>query len=306
MLHLISKSLNQRAGAFARYGFARYGFARYGCCARRSGGQGIVAAVALVLCVGPVLAGDPPASAEDLAQSTVEEAGAPRNETADVRALADDALAEADESLGHADLEDWTRSVIADALERVGAVAETSAGAGAERTAAAGDPLPAERHAAQAAEGLWARQGRNGLPARRGTAEVLVFLSLAVPEESWAQWAAEAARAGAPLVLRGVLPAGLRATVTEVGRRLGGHEAGVAIDPRLFRLFGVERVPAVVAVPGGVPACASRGCADDTPPPFDSVGGNIGLGAALEAIGAEGDAARETARRHLKRLGRRP
>ena len=260
----------------------------------------------LVVCVGPVLAEDPPASAEDLAQATVEEASAPRNEIADARALADEALAEADESLDPGDLEDWTRSVIADALERVGSAAETSASAGAERTAAAGDPLPAERHAARAAQRLGVRQGRNGLPARQGTAEVLVFLSLAVPEASWAQWAAEAARAGAHLVLRGVSPAGLKATVTEVGRRLGGHEAGVAVDPRLFRLFGVERVPAVVAVPGGVPACASRGCAADTPPPFDSVVGNIGLGAALEAIAAEGDAARETARRHLERLGRRP
>lgn len=296
MLHLIKKSLEQRAGAFARYG----------CCAWRTIGQGIAAAAALVVCVGPVLAEDPPASAADLAQSTVEEAGAAGNGTADVRALADYALAEADESLDPGDLEDWTRSVIADALGRAGAVAETPAGAVADRIAAAGDPLPAEHHGARVAEGLGARQGMNGLPARQGTAEVLVFLSLAVPEASWAQWAAEAARAGAPLVLRGVSPVGLRATVTEVGWRLGGHEAGVAIDPRLFRLFGVERVPVVVAVPGGVPACASRGCADDAPPPFDSVGGNIGLGAALEAIAAEGDAARETARRHLERLGRRP
>lgn len=301
MLHLINKSLDQRAGAFARYGFARYG-----CCARRTIGQGIAAAAALVVCVGPVLAEDPPASAADLAQSTVEEASAPGKETADVRALADETLAGANESLDPGDLEDWTRSVIADALRRAGSSAETSASAGAERTAAAGGPLPAERHAAQAAERLGARQGVHGLPARQGTAEVLVFLSLAVPEASWAQWAAEAARAGAPLVLRGVSPAGLRATVSEVGRRLGGHPAGVAVDPRLFRLFGVERVPVVVAVPGGVPACASRGCAHDAPPPFDSVGGNIGLGAALEAIAAEGDAARETARRHLERLGRRP
>ncbi len=271
--------------------------------------------MALALCAGPALAQDPPASAEDLAQSTVEEASAPGKETADVRAWADETLAEADESLDPGDLEDWTRSVIANALGRAGSVAETPAGAVADRIAAAGDPLPAERHGARVAEGLGARQGMNGLPARQGinglparqgAAEVLVFLSLAVPEASWAQWAAEAARAGAPLVLRGVSPAGLQATVTEVGRRLGGHEAGVAIDPRLFRLFGVDRVPVVVAVPGGVPACASRGCADDAPPPFDSVGGNIGLGAALEAIAAEGDAARETAGRHLERLGRRP
>ncbi len=76
----------------------------------------------------------------------------------------------------------------------------------------------------------------------------------------------------------------------------------IAIDPRLFRLFGIERVPAVVVVPGGVPPCESRGCSDDPAPPHDLVAGNIGLVAALETVAAEGDAGRAVARRHLERL----
>ena len=83
-----------------------------------------------------------------------------------------------------------------------------------------------------------------------------------------------------------------------------GAEAGVAIDPRLFRLFGVTRVPVVVVVPGGVPPCRSRGCANDPAPAHDRITGNTGLVAALEAVAAEGDAGREAARRHLERLGR--
>ncbi|MDD9993706.1 MAG: TrbC family F-type conjugative pilus assembly protein, partial [Rhodospirillales bacterium] len=90
------------------------------------------------------------------------------------------------------------------------------------------------------------------------------------------------------------------------GDRLGGAEAGVAIDPRLFRLFGVTRVPAVVVVPGGVPPCRSRGCADDPAPPHDRIAGNIGLIAALEAVADEGDAGREIAKAFLERLGREP
>ena len=92
---------------------------------------------------------------------------------------------------------------------------------------------------------------------------MIVFTSLSVPAASWRQSARDAARIGAPLVLRGVAPEGLRATVKAVGERLGGAQAGVAIDPRLFRLFGIERVPAVAVVPGGVPPCASRGCSED-------------------------------------------
>ena len=123
-----------------------------------------------------------------------------------------------------------------------------------------------------------------------------------MPRESWRQWARDAAKTGTPLVLRGVAEDGLRATANRIGERLGGAGAGVAIDPRLFRLFGVARVPAVVVVPGGVPPCASRGCADDPAPPHDRVTGNISLAAALEAVADEGVVGRDVARRHLQRL----
>ena len=227
----------------------------------------------LVLAVscGSAVAGDPPSSAEDQA-----------------RALADEVLRRAG-STGPEGLGDWTKSVIGRALVRAGdAASETAAGNGTPST-----PLPAERHAATAAVGL---------AGRANTGEVLVFLSLAVPPASWAQWAREAARTDVPLLLRGVAPNGFRATVTEIAHRLGGHAAGVAIDPRLFRLFGVERVPTVVVVPGGVAPCASRGCAEDAPPPFDRVTGNVGLVAALEAVAAEGAAGRDVARARLGRL----
>ena len=140
--------------------------------------------------------------------------------------------------------------------------------------------------------------GPGGAP----TAEVLLFTSLAVPAASWRASARDAARIGAPLVLRGVVEESLPATARRIAARLGGANAGVAIDPRLFRLFGIARVPAVVVVPGGVPPCRSRGCADDVPPPFDRVSGNLSLAAALEAVAAEGDAGRATARRHLATL----
>ena len=184
-------------------------------------------------------------------------------------------------------LGDWTRSIIERALERAGEAARQTVPGSSRETAA---PLPAERHAPSLAAG------------RANAPEILLFTSLSVPAASWRQWARDAARIGAPLVMRGVAEGSLRATVKRIGGRLGGAEAGVAIDPRLFRLFGVTRVPAVVVVPGGVPACGSRGCSDDPAPPHDRVTGNIGLAAALEAIAAEGSAGRDAARRHLASL----
>lgn len=204
------------------------------------------------------------------------------------------AATEAQENLG-----DWARSVIGNALERAGGMA---------RKTAPGSPLPAGSRPSPLAAERKAGIVTKGLAGRKGSAEVLVFMSLSVLRRSWEEWAEEAARAGVPLVLRGVLPeengnrGSLKETVREVGKRLDGHAVGVAVDPRLFRLFGVERVPAVVVVPGGVPACASRGCSEDPPPPHDLVGGNIGLAAALKAVAAEGEPGKETARLFLKTL----
>ena len=211
-------------------------------------------------------------------------------ETVPPEAAARDLAAEVMRKAGDDDLGDWTRSILERSLERAG---ETARRTVPGRPGLSAPPLPAERHAGALAEGAAEREG---------TAEILIFTSLSVPAASWRQWARDAARSGAPLVLRGAADGGLRATVKRIGERLGGYEAGVAIDPRLFRLFGVERVPAVVVVPGGVPPCESRGCGDDAAPSHDLVTGNIGLVAALEAIAAEGDAGRAAAIAHLARM----
>ncbi len=229
----------------------------------------LAAAMLLAACCGPV-------RADDAGPVAVPGDGASKA----ARTLVDEVLRKAGGSENG--LGDWTQKIIGDALDRAsGAAGATPA------------PLPAERHAAGT---------RAGLAGRPNSAEIIVFTSLSVPAASWAQWASEAARVGVPLVLRGVGEDGLRATVKRIGDRIDTHKVGIAIDPRLFRLFGVTRVPAVVAVPGGVPPCRSRGCSDDAQPPFDRVAGNIGLAAALEAIAAEGGPGRDIARQHLGRL----
>ena len=179
------------------------------------------------------------------------------------------------------DLGSWSRSVLERALER--------AGKNATETPAS---LPAEGYAGALPGGL--------MKPPRG-AEVIVFMSLSVPAAAWREWSAEAARIGAPLVLRGVSQGGLRATVKRVGAHLPPN-AGATIDPRLFRLFEVSAAPAVAVVSGGVPPCRSRGCAEDPAPPHDRVSGNIGLETALAIIALEGGSGRETARLHLGKL----
>lgn len=196
------------------------------------------------------------------------------------RELVEGVLRKTDESPA-SDLGAWSRSVLERALGRA-----------RKNAAETPTPLPAEDQAGRLA-------GRLSEPPRGP--EIIVFMSLSVPGTSLRQWSLEAARIGAPLVLRGVGPQGLRATVKRVGAHLA-EGAGAAIDPRLFRLFEVKAVPAVAAVPGGVPPCRSRGCSADPAPPHDLVRGNIGLEAALRIIAGEGGPGRGTARRHLTAL----
>ncbi|MCY4284158.1 MAG: type-F conjugative transfer system pilin assembly protein TrbC [Thiotrichales bacterium] len=183
-------------------------------------------------------------------------------------------------------LDAWSRTVLDRALESAGTPSTED---GTPPTT----PLPAERHAATLARSL--------APDAAGPA-VLIFTSLALPESSWRRWSLDAARAGATLVLRGVVPDGLAATVRRLRARLPEGGASVAIDPALFRRFRIDAIPAVAVVPGGIAPCRRRGCADDAPPPHDRIAGNIGLVAALEAVAAEGAVGRETAQRHLARL----
>ena len=208
------------------------------------------------------------------------------------RGLADEVLEKA-QGADPDGLRVWTHEVIERALERATEGGSEIAGdVGTSSDAPA--PLPGERHAGALAD------------PHPNTAEVLVFMSLSVPATSWRAWAAEAARVDAPLVLRGAGAQGFRETVMAVGDRLGAARAGVAIDPRLFRLFGVDRVPAVAVVPGGVAPCRNRGCAGDPAPAHDLVFGNTGLAGALETVASEGGAARGVARRTLERLRGEP
>ena len=226
-----------------------------------------VAALSCVLlvagCCGPALADEVAPVADDAGEQA--------------RALVEEVLRNARGAVGGNGLGVWSRTVIDRALTRGRDAAAVAAGA----------PLPAGQNAGSIA------------PDRPNTAEVIVFASLSLPDAIWRQWSREAARAGAAMVLRGIGEEGFRATARRIAARLPEGGVGVAVDPRLFRLFGIGAVPTVVVVPGGAQACASRGCADDPPPSHDLIGGNIGLEAALEAIAREGEYGRATARRYL-------
>lgn len=115
-----------------------------------------------------------------------------------------------------------------------------------------------------------------------GAPQLLVFISMAMPDGSLRRLAADAPRAGAVLVLRGLYEGSMLKTAARI-RQLGGGKAAIQIDPKAFARFGIEQVPTIVlAREAAVSACQERGCV--APADFVSVAGDVTLDYALEHI----------------------
>jgi conjugal transfer pilus assembly protein TrbC len=162
------------------------------------------------------------------------------------------------------------------------------------------------------------RMARTGTPALDGTApppaaaasafpqpstsaRLYVFVSFSMPPASLRRLASQAATAGVPLVLRGMVEESLPATARRTAELIGmAPGTSVEIDPGPFRRFGITRVPAyLIAAPA--PACKNACVPEDAGP---VIVGDVTLDYALERL-AQGRSA-PLARYYLDRLGRKP
>ncbi|RVT47988.1 type-F conjugative transfer system pilin assembly protein TrbC [Rubrivivax albus] len=92
--------------------------------------------------------------------------------------------------------------------------------------------------------------------------KVLIFVSFAMPEPTLQRLVDQAARAGATLVLRGLVNGSIRDTVTRMQALIGSRRVAVQIDPEAFDRYAITRTPTFVLVMdgAGAEACASRVC----------------------------------------------
>jgi len=132
-------------------------------------------------------------------------------------------------------------------------------------------------------------------------AQLVIFASLSMPDDTLVRLARQARTAGGVLVLRGL----------KHGMRAGGWsesmnalkpiaETGVdlQIHPELFRRFAIAAVPTVV-----VTGSSTEGCLEDLcDGPWASVIGDVSLDYALERIARRADSLGSIARQRLKRL----
>lgn len=131
---------------------------------------------------------------------------------------------------------------------------------------------------------------------------LLVFVTLAMPQESLKALVAQAERSKATLLLRGMHNNSLRQTVTAVRALIGARDVGWAIDPEAFDRYGVRVAPTFVLVRAGAGAerCSAQSCAGDDD--YVSISGDVSIDYALETIEQRAPRFKQDARSFLQRI----
>lgn len=151
------------------------------------------------------------------------------------------------------------------------------------------------------AKGFDADAAQPALAAKAGPT-LLVFVSFAMPEATIGRLLDQAARAGATLVLRGLVNGSMRATVERMQRLIGERRVAVQIDPQAFDRFSITRTPSFVLVRGGASAqpCSSGTClANDQ---FVLAAGDVSLDYALSFFERSAPAMARDASSFLQRM----
>lgn len=113
----------------------------------------------------------------------------------------------------------------------------------------------------------------------------IAFASLSMPKEALTRLIADTSRAGGVVVFRGFPGNDAKAFVHGLKTVLSRPEqqAHIAIDPRLFRAFGVSAVPTYVAVSSDFDLCSGLNCTSVVPA-HDRMLGNVTVEYALESF----------------------
>lgn len=127
-------------------------------------------------------------------------------------------------------------------------------------------------------------------PAIETEPQLLIFVSLSMPEQSLKLWAEQAEKIKGKLLLKGFVDDSLQATIDETLRIFKEPKADFLVHPEAFEKFNIDKVPAVVI------ASPDDCLEDDCPAPaFDVVYGDNSLEDALNKIASSGEHHQKTA-----------
>ena len=132
--------------------------------------------------------------------------------------------------------------------------------------------------------------------------QLLVFVSLSMPEGALRKLVEQAERTRAVLVLRGLKDGSMVKTAAAVRQVLGERRAALQIDPQGFDRFGVNQVPTFVLLRDGSQAqrCADASCVPATS--YAMLAGDVTIEYALEWIETHSSSAQREAEVLLQRL----
>ncbi|QGY80756.1 type-F conjugative transfer system pilin assembly protein TrbC [Sphingorhabdus lacus] len=131
----------------------------------------------------------------------------------------------------------------------------------------------------------------------------IAFASVSMPVPALKAMIADVAQAGGVVVFRG-FPQGSAKALTSALLKVSGNEdlpASVGLDPRLFRAFNIDAVPAYVVTASDFDLCDGFDCVSNVPP-HDRMTGNVSAEHALETFVAGGGPGARLAGLHLKAL----
>lgn len=137
-----------------------------------------------------------------------------------------------------------------------------------------------------------------GQQPKRPSSDLMIFVSMSMPEESLRQYAIQAKRFGAVLMMRGFINDKMSDT-RETLAKLNPSAAEWEINPEPFKTFKIDKVPAVVLATAESSSVTEDGCAK--PETFTVVFGDIAIKDALDQIALHGQKATSViARERLK------
>lgn len=152
------------------------------------------------------------------------------------------------------------------------------------------------------AKGYAASRGPTGAMPSLAGPRLLIFVSFSVPQPTLERLVDQAARAGAVLLIRGLINGSLKETVAQIHHLIGQRRVAFQIDPQAFDRFAIDSTPAFVLVRDGTATlpcnsglCPGRGS-------FVSTSGDVSLDYALEYIARSAPPYAEAVRMFLVKL----
>ena len=137
----------------------------------------------------------------------------------------------------------------------------------------------------------------------RQASGLLIFVSLGMPVASLERLLADAERANAMLVLRGVQERSVKKTGQRIRELMGERRVAWQVDPALFTRFEVRAVPSYVLIDPSRPVLVACGQSQCQQASFSKVTGDVNIARALGTIERDDAEFAPLARRYAARLG---